>query len=160
MTIKPNWGGKRKGSGRKKGESSKKTVVIRVDESLLPFIKILKERLKAGQEIESLLNVTNNQDVALQAKTKELEKFKEVNLDLVLQKDAEHSKVIALQTKIRGLQSKNNDLKAHSETLEHKEHDCMVLKKDGSRCTRPAKIKINWHGVEIKACLQHGKTQL
>ena len=157
MTAKPNWGGKRKGSGRKKGENSKKTVVIRVDESLLPFIKILKERLKAGQENESPLNVTNNQDVDLQTKTKELEKLKEVNLDLVLQKDAEHSKVITLQTKVRGLQSKNNDFKAQFEALEHKEHDCMALKKDGSRCTRPAKTKINWHGVEINACLQHSK---
>ena len=155
--MKKNWGGTRKGAGRKKKQNSIKSVVVRVDETLLTIINELKERLKAGQEIESLLNVTNNQDVDLQAKTKELKKLKEVNLDLVLQKDTEHFKVITLQTKARGLQSKNNDLKAQLEAVQHKEYDCMALKKDGGRCTRPAKTKVKWHGLEIKVCLQHSK---
>jgi hypothetical protein len=67
-----NWGGVRKGAGRKKEENTKKTAVIRVDESLLPFIKILKDRHKAGQAVEISTDVTNNQDNDLQAKIKEL----------------------------------------------------------------------------------------
>ena len=87
----------------------------------------------------------------------ELAQYKKTNLELVLQKDAEHSEAIKLQIKVRGLQSKHNDLKIQLETLRHKEHDCMVLKKDGNRCSRPAKTKVKWHGVEINACLQHSK---
>ena len=161
MNKNPNWGGAREGAGRPKEENIKKSVVVRVAEELLPVIKALNKQHKAGQGGEPLLNVTAIQDSALQSPPKNLEselaQFKKTNLELVLQKDAEHSKAIKLETKVRGLQSSNKELKSQLKTLEHKEHDCMVLKKDGGRCSRPAKIKLKWQGVEINACLQHSK---
>ena len=161
MNKNINWGGARKGAGRPREENTKKTIVVRVAEELLPAIKILKKQHKAGKAVEHLLNVTNNQDSACQFTTEkldgELKLFKKTNLNLVLQRDAEHSNVIKLQTKANGLQAQNNALKAQLKSLQHKEHDCMVLKKDGSRCSRTAKTKINWQGIEINVCLQHSK---
>lgn len=163
MNKNPNWGGSRIGAGRPKEVNTKKTIVVRVAEELLPVIKTLNKQHKAGVAVEPLLNVTYNQDATLQPTAKELEseleQFKKTNLDLVLQRDAEHSKVIKLQTKANGLQAKNDDLKSQLIALQHKEYDCMALKKDGSRCTRPAKTKVAWHGVEINVCLQHSKNK-
>lgn len=203
-----NWGGIRNGAGRKKAENNKKSVVVRIDEALLPAINILKEQYKAGQGVEALLSVTDNQDIDSLTKVKELndlvhslnqridalndkplakknsdliirnndcivkcgkeraraeslntelEQFKKTNLDLVLQKDEVNLKAIKLQGKVNSLQSDSKTLKAQLEALQHKEHDCVVLKKDGVRCSKSAKVKINWKGVEINACLQHSK---
>jgi glutamyl/glutaminyl-tRNA synthetase len=174
MNKNPNWGGSRIGAGRPKEENTKKSVIVRVAEELLPVIKTLKEQLRAGQTVESLLNVTDNQDVDLQSEIQvlndlvkfqnnkiyelnkqplaeknneliirnndfivkyneeharaeslkgELEQFKKTNLELMLQKDAEHSKAIKLQTKVRSLHSSNEELKSQLEELAHKEHD-------------------------------------
>ena len=163
MNKNVNWGGSRIGAGRPKEENTKKSVVVRIAEELLPVIKALNKQHKAGKAIEHLLTVTDNQDTDFQSTVKELEReleqFKKTNLELVLQKDAEHSKAIKLQTKANSLQSKNNNLKAQLEALQHKEYDCMVLKKDGSRCNRLAKTKVAWQGVEISVCLQHSKNK-
>ena len=145
-----NWGGKRQNAGRKKSDKPKNTIVIRIDELLLPAIKLLKERQQSGEAIESLLDVTDNQD-----SINELEQFKKANLELVLQKDSEHSKLIKLQAKVNLLESTNSDLKAQLEALKHQTYDCQALKKDGTRCTRPAKVKTSWHGVQINTCVQH-----
>ncbi|MCK5354768.1 MAG: hypothetical protein KAJ63_06585 [Methyloprofundus sp.] len=208
MNKNTKWGGSRSGAGRPKEESTKKTIVVRVAEDLLPTINILKAKHKTGETVEHLLNITDNQEVTLQAELQvlndlvefqnnkiyelnkqplakkndellirnndfivkynkeharaeslkaELERFKKTNLELVLQKDAEHLKAVKFETKTKVLRSDITGLEKSINTLLDKKYNCMALKKDGNRCTRPAKTKINWHGVEINACLQHSK---
>jgi len=65
MTNTKGWGGVRANSGRKKSANTKKTVVIRIDEGLVPVIKVIKENYQAGQGIDTLLPVTNNQEETL-----------------------------------------------------------------------------------------------
>ena len=196
-----SWGGVRKGAGRKKEQNAKNTVVVRVDESLLPTIRVLKERHKAGQEIEISPDVTNNQDKDLQSKIKKLtdfvefqnqkiyelndnplakknnelitrnndfivkfnteheraEKLKNLNLNLVLQRDEANLKARNLEIKADSLNADRKCLESIISDSLNEKYTCMALKKDGSRCTRQAKTKINWHGVEINTCLQHNK---
>ena len=97
MGKQSKWGGSREGAGRPIAKATKKTVVVRVDDSLLPVIKILKQRHKDGQEIETLIPVTENQD-DLQA---QLEQYKQANLDLVLQKDNEHQRAVYLEGRVK-----------------------------------------------------------
>jgi len=193
MTNTKGWGGVRANSGRKKSANTKKTVVIRVDENLLPVIKVIKENYQAGQGINSLISVTNNQDKAvIQSPSNQtidllqenkaftnrineltinrneehikatgfknqLDKLQKVNLDLVLQRDTANLQVISLQSKVNSLKAYIQGLEQSINAFHAKEYNCMALKKDNSRCTRPAKTKINWQGVEIKVCLQHSK---
>lgn len=195
MTNTKGWGGVRANSGRKKSTSPKKTVVIRIDENLLPIIKEIKQKYQQGQGIESLLPVTNNQEetlttqpshqiIDLLQENKQLKKqnnqlsikrneehikatefknqqdnLQKVNLDLVLQRDTEHGKVIELEGKCRSLKADLKTKDTGLERLKHLEHNCQMLTNAGNRCTKPAKLKLLWQGVEINVCLQHSKTK-
>lgn len=146
-----SWGGKRQGAGRKKSENSKKTMVVRVDENLLHIIKIIKEKYKSGCEIDNLFNVTKNQEL-LQVQLKEQS---DRNLEVVLQIDKEHLQSVKLKSEVMSLKSTVRSHNKELEALKHKIYDCQALKKDGNRCTRPAKVKTIWQGVEINTCIQH-----
>jgi len=75
----------------------------------------------------------------------------------VLQRDAANLKVVSFQSNVNFLKADIKGLERSINALHEKEYNCMALKKDSSRCTRPARTKINWQGVEIKVCLQHSK---
>jgi len=194
MTNTKGWGGVRANSGRKKSANTKKTVVIRIDEGLVPVIKVIKENYQAGQGIDTLLPVTNNQEetltpqsphqiIDLLQENKQLKKqnsqltikrneehinaiefknqqdnLQKVNLDLVLQRDTEHGKVIELEGKVRSLKADLKTKDTQIEQLQQLEHNCQMLTKSGNRCSKPAKLKTAWQGIEINVCPQHSKT--
>ena len=78
-------------------------------------------------------------------------------IKLVQKYDSEHLKVIKLESISNGLASDKKAMKAEIEAMKHKEYDCQSLTGAGVRCTKPAKLKVKWHGVEINVCLQHSK---
>ncbi len=151
---KSNWGGKRQNAGRKKSEITKKTVVVRVDEELITVIAELKEKYKSGCNIDDLIKVTNTQDELEALLTKQSNR----NLELVLQRDKEHLQAVKLKGQVLSLKNTIKSQKEELEAMHHKIYDCQALKKDGGRCTRPAKLKTNWQGVEINVCIQHSKS--
>ena len=140
-------GGKRSGSGRKKSDTTKETVVIRVDASLVPIVKTLKDQLREGKPLDTLIGVTSNQD--------ELDQLKARNMELLLHRDKEHLKARSLQSKVNSIQADCRALQRDYEALTVKEHSCQALTKDGLRCSKPARAKVKWHGVELRVCLQH-----
>jgi len=108
--IKANThGGKRSGSGRKKADITKETVVMRVDASLVPMVKTLKEQLKDGKPLDTLKGVTSNQD--------EIDQLKARNMELLLHRDKEHLKAVALQSKVNSLQADYRALMRDYESL-------------------------------------------
>ena len=147
---KSNWGGKRKNSGRKKEKIATNTVVIRINKNLLPIVQHIKERSKRGESVENLIQVTNNQD--------ELKNLQSVSLKLVIARDKEHVKCVELEGKNRVLKSEKQTLKQEITLLKNKIFDCQFLTQNGIRCTRKAKITVNFQGVEIHSCYQHSKS--
>ena len=126
---------------------------VKINDAILPFVKELKGNLKnktlTPDILQSLFDALNgkesNQDIDLQAENKELNALVRF----------QNQKLYELNDK--PLAEENKLLKAQIAQLQHKEHDCQVLTKPGDRCTRPAKLKANWNGIEINVCLQHSK---
>jgi len=171
MAKKLVWGGKRSGAGRKKSEQPQKTVVVRVDEALLPVIKEIKSQYKAGCSIDNLINVTNNQSTeqqadpilieGLQEKIRALEATlasqQETNLNLVYERDREHLEAMQAQGNITALKARNQALMRDYDELLHREHNCMAIKANGTRCTRTATLDQHKDGIVIRVCVQHAK---
>jgi vacuolar-type H+-ATPase subunit I/STV1 len=90
------------------------------------------------------------------------EQLKKASLDDRLEKqilkyDAEHLKVISLINELNKAKRELETLKKEIHRLNNLEHNCQCLTKNGNRCTRPAKDKAKWKGVELNVCLQHKK---
>lgn len=130
---------------------------LKINDFILPFVKELKGNLKnktlTPETLQSLFDVLHGEH---QATSKPLETT-DIQRKLVTRYDAEHQKVISLESKNNRLQSEIRTLREELELLKHKEHDCQILTKSGERCTRPAKVVKEWYGVAIHTCLQHGK---
>jgi prefoldin subunit 5 len=91
-------------------------------------------------------------DGGLQA---ELEKYKAANFQLVIERDKYYQRVVELDNQVRELKRQPDKLRAEITRLKHLEQDCQALKATGERCDRPAKGKVEYHGVLINVCLQH-----
>ena len=184
MTIS-NWGGKRKGAGRKQAQETNKSRVVRVDEELIPLINDLKDQYKKGCELNNLNIVTNNQDVKqqttlyndpasvsivtdLQEKILHLEAKKQIveaklieregiGLKLVKERDKEHLKAVYADSKVENLKSSYRMLKINYDEVLHQNHDCMAITGSGERCSKPAKLDVDQNGLMIRVCLQHKK---
>lgn len=179
MTKTLVWGGKRPGAGRKKVEQQQKTVVVRVAEALVPVINAIKLKYKVGCSVENLIKVTENQNTEQQADSVSLieglqEKIRvleaknsilettlasqrETNLNLVYERDREHFEAVQAQNSLKTLKLRNQFLKRDYDELLHREHSCMAIKADGTRCTRQATLDHHKDGVVIRVCVQHAK---
>ena len=124
MANTKGWGGVRANSGRKKSADTKKSVVIRVDEDLVPIIKIIKENYQAGQGIDDLIPVINNQKEAvinsspyqtidLLQENKELKR--KIN-QLTINCNEEHIKATGSKNQLDKLQKVNLDLVLQRDT--------------------------------------------
>lgn len=129
---------------------------VKINDSILPFVMELKGNLKNNtltpDVLQALFDVLNGnqQDTCNNPNTVEIQH----------KLDVEHQKVINLESSNNRLKSEIKTLRRQLEQMQHKEHDCQVLTKSGERCTRPAKIVIEWQGIAVHACLQHGKKQV
>ncbi len=124
---------------------------VKINSIILPFVIQLKGSLKKGSLspdiLQNLFNVLNGKSIANNASLKQVQKY-----------DDEHRKAVSLESETRLLKSEIRSLEARYEQLKHKEHDCQVLIKTGARCTKPAKLKASWQGIELNVCTQHFKT--
>ena len=147
VTESKQRGGKRDNVGAKL-KHGEPTAVIRLPVSMI-------ERIKQG----NFESVTESNHTAFQAEIEalkaELAMAKANNERLALKFDKEHSLVIDLQSKVTDLKSQPNKLRAIIARLEHAEQDCQAIKANGERCDRPAKGKVEFHGVLINVCLSH-----
>lgn len=126
MNTTTQRGGKRENSGRKSVHGGK-SVAIRVNADLLPFI----EQLKAGN-FESVQNQNSAESSELSAKIDEL---KALNLRFISERDCEHQKALALQTQIESLKRDANTLREEINRLKQTEHNCQAIKSNGERYT-------------------------
>ena len=76
---------------------------------------------------------------------------------LGIERDQERLKATRLQSKLNQVKSNYRDLKKELIRLKDQDRNCQALTASGSRCTRPAKLKTDWYGVEIDVCLEHAK---
>jgi len=111
------------------------------------------------KRINSQLTIKRNEEHinAIEFKNQQ-DNLQKVNLDLVLQRDTEHGKVIELEGKVRSLKADLKTKDTQIEQLQQLEHNCQMLTKSGNRCSKPAKLKTAWQGIEINVCPQHSKT--
>jgi len=157
---------------------------VKINDAILPLVKELKGNLRnktlTPAIIQSLFDVMNggesNNDIDLNGQIEKLKSLVNIqnqkiyelndkpltkkNLELVLKYDAEHLKAVKLESLVDRLSSDKVAMRKEIEALKHKEHDCQALTKSGDRCSKPAKLKAEWHGVEINVCLQHSKKQV
>jgi len=159
MTENPaSYSAKPETRGRKSIPADKRKppqTTVKINDAILPFVKELKGNLKnktlTPDILQSFFDVLNskesNQDIDLQAENKELNALVRF----------QNQKIYELNDK--PLAKENKQLRAQIEQLENKEHACQALTKSGSQCTKPAKLKAKWHGVEINVCLQHSKNR-
>lgn len=128
-------------------------VALKINDYILPFVMELKGNLKnktlTPETLQSLFDVLRGDS--------ENPESAEVQHNLVAKFDIEHQKVLNLESSNSWLKTQLKEIKIQLEQLQNKEHDCQVLTKSGERCTRPAKLVTDWHGVAIHACLQHSK---
>lgn len=118
-------------------------------------IDILGENKTLKGEVNRLTIKSNKEVIKAAELEGELNKYKAANLKLVQRYDAEHLELVGLQGKRMSNQSTINALKQEVDRLKHLEYDCQALTKSGIRCTRPAKVKSKYRGIEINTCLQH-----
>ena len=123
---------------------------LKINTVILPFVQELKGNLKKG---DITAEIIQQLFAVLQGKVTD----DEVRLKLVQKYDREHLKAVRLEGQNKSLQSTVRSLKAQVRKLESKEHDCQVLTQSGRRCSRPARVKAQWNGIEINVCLQHNK---
>ena len=135
----------------------------------LPFKQTTALNDEDLAEQAGLIERLTTQNATLSAQVKQLEKQIAQGLQKlstpvnnsekwVLKYDTEHQKLVELEGKLRNAKHEPTQLKAGISRLTHLEHDCQCLKANGDRCSRPAKVKANWHGIEINVCNQHQKT--
>ena len=183
--AKTGWGGKRTGAGRKKSEHKTRSVVIRVDECLVPVVRELKNRVKAGLEEGYLFSVTNNQVVIeppdsfrqkeqqrkLESMTLENQALKEKlrqlenqcaqtlvkNQGLITESEISRAKLLKLQAQFDNLKNDYRMMEYRYEYLYHQKHDCMAATKDGKRCSKKAIHTTIQHGFVFHVCRQHAK---
>jgi len=160
---------------------------VKINNFILPFVRELKGNLKKGMvsgktlsELFSVLKGTEQQTSAfkdpeavsivadLQEKIHVLEaekqlieakqvKQQEISLKLAQERDKACLNVIHTESKLESLKSSYRMLKHTHEELLHREYDCMALKANGDRCSKPAKIDSIQNGLVIRVCLQHKK---
>jgi len=90
----------------------KKTVVIRIDENLLPIIKEIKQKYQQRQGIESLLLVTNHQEETFTPQPphqiidllQENKQLKKQNSQLTIKRNEEHINATEFENQLDNLQ--------------------------------------------------------
>jgi chromosome segregation ATPase len=110
------------------------------------------------QQLEKQLQkikIDNSLQAEIEALKAELATAKANNERLVLKYDSENLRANGLQNQITELKRQPDKLRAEITRLKHLEQDCQAIKANGERCDRPAKGKIDFHGVLINVCLQH-----
>ncbi len=126
------------------------SATVKINNYIYPFVIQLKGNLKKGSLspdiLQNLFNVLNGKNIANNANFKFVQKY-----------DDEHRKAVSIESENRLLKSNIKSLEARYEQLEHKDHDCQALIKTGARCTKPAKFKASWQGIELNVCTQHFK---
>jgi chromosome segregation ATPase len=142
-------GGKRNNAGRKRiaDTDKKQTTVIRVDVNLLPAI----EKLKQG-----LIFVTENQE-----DKEEIERWKQRNIELVIERDrAIHNlnQLTAEINRLNQLKAENNALKTRLD--KQKTYTCQCLTAKGIRCDKPALHENIVNGFIVFTCQRHYKTKI
>jgi hypothetical protein len=163
VTESKQRGGKRENSGRK-AKYSEQTAVVRLPLSLIERIKQgnFENVTESNSDLKAKLEneiVTNSNNTTLQAEIEalkaELATAKANNERLVLKHDSEYLRANGLQNQVTELKRQPDKLRAEITLLKHLEHDCQAIKANGERCDRPAKGKVEYHGVLINVCLQH-----
>jgi hypothetical protein len=139
-------GGKRDNAGRKKiADTEKKpTTVIRVAVNLLPAIEKLKQGLNP---------VTENQQ--------EIERWKQRNMELVLERDSALQRVNQLNAELNrltSLRTENNALKTR--LAKQKTYTCQCLTAKGVPCNKPALHENIFNGFVVFTCERHYKTRI
>ncbi|WP_221896949.1 hypothetical protein [Bathymodiolus japonicus methanotrophic gill symbiont] len=78
-------------------------------------------------------------------------------MNFVHELDKEHLKAVHADSKVESLKSSYRYLKRTYDELLHREYDCMAIKTNGDRCSKPAKVDSIQNGLMIRVCLQHKK---
>jgi hypothetical protein len=133
--------------------SGKKTLSVLISEMTHKRITsyATEHDINQGAAVDALLSQHSN----ITCNDSELEKLNQANERLVIERDKHYQRVIDLENQNRDLKRQPDKLRAEITRLKHLEHDCQAIKANGERCDRPAKGKVNFHGVEIHVCLQH-----
>jgi hypothetical protein len=131
---------------------------VKINDFILPFVNELKGNLKnktlTPDVLQRLFDVLRGQAINNNPDTADIQR------KLVTRYDAEHQKVLNLESSNSRLKSQLKEIKIQLKQLQHKEYTCQALTKSGERCTRPAKLVTDWYGVSIHTCLQHSKKQV
>ena len=143
---KSSWGGKRQNAGRKKSAISKKTVVVRVDEKLLPIIKTVKDKYQAGQPVESLLSVTGNQDELL-SKIEQIKK---------LESYVEYQNNSIYKLNDKPLKKENNTLQEQIEKQSNRNLE-LVLQRDSEHLQA---VKLKGKVLSLKSTIKSQKAEI
>jgi uncharacterized protein (UPF0335 family) len=123
--------------------------------------RLMTDKAQLSAQVQQLekklqkIKIDDSLQAEIEALKAELAMAKANNERLALKFDKEHSLVIDLQSKVTDLKSQPNKLRAIIARLEHAEQDCQAIKANGERCDRPAKGKVEFHGVLINVCLSH-----
>ncbi|MCF7970298.1 MAG: hypothetical protein K9L22_03915 [Methylococcaceae bacterium] len=86
-----------------------------------------------------------------------LAKQQEISLKLVQERDKAHLNAVHTESRLEALKSSYRLLKHDYDALLHREHNCMAIKGNGERCTRPAKLDKIEQGIVVRVCYQHAK---
>ncbi|MDF1583644.1 MAG: hypothetical protein P1P78_10075 [Methyloprofundus sp.] len=86
-----------------------------------------------------------------------LAKQQEISLKLTQERDKAHLNAVHTESRLESLKSSYRLLKYDYDVLMHREHDCMAIKCDGERCTRPATLEKIEQSIVLRVCHQHAK---
>jgi len=112
------------------------------------------ETISLVNELQAKITLLEAEKRIIDTKLKDREKF---NLATIQERDKERLNVISANSKLESLKSSYRILKLNYDELGHKIYDCMAVKANGDRCTKPSKIDFEQNGIMIHVCLQHSK---
>ncbi|MCK5191571.1 MAG: hypothetical protein KAI44_10820 [Methylococcales bacterium] len=117
MNTNAQWSGVHTNAGKTRSPDTKISVIVRVDEPLVPIIKSIKEKYSAGvdlKKLESLLTGNNNQDALQEYNSIDLlhenKELKNKINELIIKFNEEHINRITSESKLEKLQKVNHDL--------------------------------------------------
>jgi len=106
-------------------------------------------------ELQDKIRLLEAEKQLIEVKLKDREEF---NLGTIQERDKERLKNVYVNSKLESLKSSYRILRLNYEEMEHKNYDCMAIKANGDRCTKPSKIDFDQKGIMIHVCLQHAKS--
>lgn len=112
------------------------------------------EAISIVEDLQEKIRLLEAEKGIIEAKLVERE---EIGLTLVQARDKEHLKAVHAESKVESTKSSYRILKDAYDELLYREYNCMAIKTNGERCSKPAKVDSIQNGLMIRVCLQHKK---